>query len=38
MRRPTLLTALVLAVVLIAAVPVVASENGDDDRDALEHP
>jgi hypothetical protein len=36
MRRPTLLAALVLAVVLIAAVPVVASESGADARANLE--
>jgi hypothetical protein len=36
MRRLTLLAALVLAVVLIAAVPVVASESGADARANLE--
>ena len=36
MRRLTLLTALVLAAVLIAAVPVVASESGADARATLE--
>ena len=36
MRRATLLVALVLALVLIAAVPVVASESGADARATLE--